>query len=144
MKKRTKRRQRRQASPRSDKLRAYLATADKEGLVRSRGSVVAALVPVQSGLPLPAPSFAFNAYTISAAKDRSGGPRPEYGPFEWAQAAIGMLYPFGLPKSINKSRLRRDGNELLAQDPEYKKMLYGKLDRKTFVAALAKMRERNP
>ena len=58
------------------------------------------------------------AWVIRAGKSPYG-PRPRWGPLEYAQSAICVIHPRALPKHFNASELTRDVREQLAKDPEY-------------------------
>ena len=82
-------------------------------------------------------------YGIEAGKTKYG-PRSEWGPAEFAQAAISALHPRGIPRNVNHSKLTKDVNdEQLAHDPDFKQAGYHKVSRQTVIRALEKLRAAN-
>ena len=81
-----------------------------------------------------------NAYVIRAAKSPYG-PRPRWGPVEYAQGAIAALHPHGIPRNINVSALTRRVNDHLKQDPGYCGTGLGKVSRQTILRALELLQE---
>jgi hypothetical protein len=92
---------------------------------------IAASTPGTSGLDM-------NAYVIRASHTRHG-PRTAWGPIQWAQAAIAEIYPSGIPRAPNKSKLVRAVNVRLDRDPEYRATRHGYLTRSTILRALDRM-----
>jgi hypothetical protein len=136
LKKPTPRRRRRQASAPPDDIKAYLDAAAKGGLVCNRGPVTVALVPANSGLPLPAPSFGLDPRVIRHGKTKHG-PRSARR-LEHAQAEINALYPRALPDVVNVSALTIKLNNRRAKRGEAEKF-----SRQTVMRALQTLREAN-
>jgi hypothetical protein len=141
--------QRPPASPSLDELKAYVEGAAKEGLVSKTpwGSGVAVLVPAESKLPLPAPSFGVDRSTlIRPGKHRYG---PDIGgKIEYAQKALLSRFPHALPvRATSKltrdidADVRRDYPEFAATCRETKDGLV--MDRETVQRALDRLREVN-
>jgi hypothetical protein len=83
------------------------------------------------------------AWVIRAAKSPYG-PRPRMGQVEYAQAAICVIYPHGLPKNYSPSKLTRDVREQLAKDPEYCAVGFSKpVSRQTVLRAVVLLRAAN-
>jgi hypothetical protein len=79
-------------------------------------------------------------YIVHGSRNKHGSTRKEFGPLEYAQAAIRERYPSEIPERINTSRLTVMVNKRLDRDPKYKKTKYGKLSRQTVMRALATLR----
>jgi hypothetical protein len=71
---------------------------------------------------------------IHSAETKHGF-RRTWGRYEFAQVAIALIYPDGLPLDIDKAELVRDVNELLAADPTYRATRLPPITRNTVLAA---------
>jgi hypothetical protein len=78
-----------------------------------------------------------NAFVVHPGKTKYG-PR-NWGKLEYAQAAIGALYPV-IPASANHSQLVDKVNDHLKRDPGYS---FGKISRQTVMRALKELRKAN-
>jgi hypothetical protein len=78
-------------------------------------------------------------HVIRASHTRHG-PREEWGPIQWAQAAIIAIYRGSIPASINKARLHQAVNVWLENNkPDYSQT-DDWLPRSTVVRALKELR----
>ena len=83
---------------------------------------------VKNKLPVPPPqypkplpeisSLKADAHVISARMTKHG-PSENWGLDQWAQYALSHLYPGGVPKHLNKSKLGRDVNDWLGVNADY-------------------------
>jgi hypothetical protein len=62
---------------------------------------------------------------------------------EYAQGAIAAFYPDGIPENPNVSKLTRQVNDYLKQDPGYRAAGHGEVSRQTVLRALEQLREAN-
>jgi hypothetical protein len=81
-----------------------------------------------------------NAILIAARRTKHGPGRRYWGQHEYAQAAIGVLYPDGLPPSIAstralKAKLVRDVRKQLDKDPVYRRRGFKPVSRNTVLHA---------
>lgn len=79
-------------------------------------------------------------FVVSGGKNKYGGVRKHWREFEYAQAAIGMLYPEGPPIGVNQKRLTREVNNFLAKDPQYRVAGFGEISLREVRRALEKIR----
>ena len=123
-------RRRRQAQSRKEKIAAAVRT----GTARGVGEASA------------------RGRALNAAKTKHG-PRPTWGPLEYAQDAITALFPVDIPRNVNKSGLCHAVNEHLARAPAFQATLHGQLSprtgkrelsRQTVMRALEMLRAANP
>jgi hypothetical protein len=80
-----------------------------------------------------------NATHIKVRRTKHG-PRHRWGRHEYAQAAIGVLYPFGIPPELVNRRgfraeLERAVREQLLKDPEYRARGFPLISRNTILEA---------
>jgi hypothetical protein len=81
-----------------------------------------------------------NAILIRAGRTKHGPGRNQWGPHEYAQAAIGVLHPDGLPPTIASTRalrakLVRDVRKQLDKDPVYRARGFRLIGRNTILRA---------
>ena len=133
MKTTTSPRRRRQARPRTQ-IAAAVGTARGGGAAKTKaiGEELHAAVGTAGGGNTAAGA---RGYGIRAGETGYGS-RSEWGPVEYAQAAITALYPRGIPRGVNCSRLTDDVNERLVCDPGFNR----KTSRQTVMRALRKLR----
>jgi hypothetical protein len=83
------------------------------------------------------------AYVIRAARSPYGA-RPRWGRVEYAQAAIAALCPDGtISPNFNVSKLTRDVQKRLDEDPGYRATGLRPVSRQTVLRALERLREAN-
>jgi hypothetical protein len=75
--------------------------------------------------------------------DSRHGPLPRWGRREYAIAAIGALYPDGVPKTVKDLALWRKVQERLSADPKFRAAGYTKISRQTVARARRKYHAAN-
>lgn len=79
-----------------------------------------AFVVRQASLPVFSVSSALKANPFVVRGGKNGGrPRPDWREIEYAQAALGVLYPEGPPRGVTLGVLDRKVNRVLAADPNF-------------------------
>jgi hypothetical protein len=85
-----------------------------------------------------------NAIHIKGGRTKHGPGRHEWGQFEYAQAAIGVLYPDGLPPEVASTRglkanLVRAVRKSLNKDSKYCGRRFKRIGRNTILRAAGLM-----
>jgi hypothetical protein len=85
-----------------------------------------------------------NAIHIRATRTKHGRGRHQWGPNEYAQAAIGALFPDGLPPEVAstrglKAKLVRDVRERLNENRMYRARRFKRIGRNTILRAAGLM-----
>jgi hypothetical protein len=81
-----------------------------------------------------------HAIVIRTGRTKHGPGRQQWGPHEYAQAAIGVLYPDGIPLNVAgtrtfKAKLVRDVRAHLYADPHYRARGFRPIGRNTILRA---------
>ncbi len=83
-----------------------------------------------------------NPHVIKASKS-SYGPRPRWGQIQYAQAALCVIYPNGIPANVNISALTRRVQAQLNEDRAYHEMHFPPVSRQTVMRAIELVRAAN-